>query len=443
MDAVSIRSDWVGRKIDGRFPLIAWLGGSGLSGVFVTEVDGSTDPADSAASTPRKAVIKLIPALSQSEAQLATWSAAALLSHPHLVRILASGRAETEGADVIYVVTELAEEVLAQIIPERPLTLDETREMISPVVDALSYLHGEGYIHGHVSPSNILVVENEIKLSSEGLMRAGDAYLEGSPGDPHHGPETAAGPVTAASDVWSLGVTVVEALRQRVPAMAAEIPSSLPKPFGEIARECLQTEPARRCSLKDIQSMLEGKPRLTVVPRVVTPQAESIELVEEKRRTKIPVIPVILGLVLLVAIIVGLQMRSHTTNVAPVQTEATQQAPPAEPESHAPAPQAAGTTRAEVVGRVVPDVPAKASGTIQGKVTVVVGLTADASGSVSNAELKTRGPSAYFARIALESARKWKFKPAQENGRPVESAWTLRYEFRRSGTAVTPTQTAP
>ena len=45
--------------------------------------------------------------------------------------------------------------------------------MLEPILDALSYIHANGYVHGHLKPSNILVVENEVKLSSDGLIPAG------------------------------------------------------------------------------------------------------------------------------------------------------------------------------------------------------------------------------------------------------------------------------
>jgi TonB family protein len=69
-------------------------------------------------------------------------------------------------------------------------------------------------------------------------------------------------------------------------------------------------------------------------------------------------------------------------------------------------------------------------------VGVVVRVNVDASGNVTNAEYATHGPSAYFARIALESARKWKFQPSQQNG----GTWLLHYRFRRDGVEVTPNQ---
>ena len=120
MNAVSILGDWVGRKIDRKFPLIAWLGGSGASGIFLTEDADASHPetadGEPAGSGPQKAAIKLMPASPQAEDRLAEWKATASLSEPHLVRILDYGRAEIDEAGLVYVVTELAEEVLSQII---------------------------------------------------------------------------------------------------------------------------------------------------------------------------------------------------------------------------------------------------------------------------------------------------------------------------------------
>lgn len=462
MDAVSIRGDWVGRKIDGRFPLIAWLGGSGSTGVFLTEIADLSPAAtvDAASGTKaRKASIKLIAASPQTEDRLAIWTRAGALSHPHLVQILDIGRAQVDEARVVYVVTELAEEVLAQIIPERSLTADETREMLGPILDTLGYLHSSGFVHGHLKPSNILVVENEVKLSSDGLLAAGKPAQESFSSDLHNAPEISFGPVTPAADVWSLGVTLVEALTQQLPIWdaaadsEAEVPASLQSPFAEIVGKCLRTDPARRCTLEEIRRMLEGKtplvdqPAATPIPHTSPAPQPPRRIAEPAARPKIPLVPLIVGFVLLVAIIVGLAMRSRKTDTAPVQTETIKQAPAAEPESRpesspaATEPSPGGSSPAEVIDRGIPDVPRSASNTIHGKVSVAVRVTVDETGAVSNAELASRGPSAYFARLALESARNWKFKPAQQNGKPVASVWVLHYEFRRDGTDVKPAQT--
>lgn len=463
MNAVTIRGEWVGRKIDGRFPLIEWLGGTDGSGVFLTEIDGAsqteaaTDGSPSGAG-PRKAAIKLLPASGRVEDRLAGWAAASSLSHPHLARILHFGRAEIDGAGLVYVVTEFAEEMLAQILPERALTADETREMLGPVLDALDYLHGKGYVHGHVKPTNILVIENEVKLSSDGLVARGKAGRELPSNDLHNAPEAGSGPITPAADSWSLGVTLMEALMQQSPIWDAatdadaEIPASLPKPFDEIVRECLHADPARRCTVNDIRVMLEGKPRpvsqaAPQAPEPRPPQASRhMEKVADKPEpAKIPLVPLIAGFALILAVIIGLAMHSHKTETAPTQTETTQKVPAAEPDSKQPAqaPTAGVSTKAEAIDRVLPDVPHAASSTIEGKVSVTVRVAVDATGTVANAELESRGPSAYFARLALESARKWKFKPAQENGQAVASTFLLHYGFRRGGTEVTPVETAP
>jgi TonB family protein len=91
----------------------------------------------------------------------------------------------------------------------------------------------------------------------------------------------------------------------------------------------------------------------------------------------------------------------------------------------------------------MPEVPQRASATIQGKVSVVIRAAVDASGAVSNATFESEGPSKYFARLALDASRQWKFQPAQTRGQPLPSVWILRFEFRQSGTEVVPEERAP
>src|ERR1700689_3127899 len=112
MNTAAIRSDWVGCAIDGKFTLLEWLGGSGWGDVFLTELEGDRS---------RKAAITLLPAdAGDAEAHMARWKAAMALSHPHLVRLFHTGRCQIGTARLLYAVTEYPEEVLSQIIPERP-----------------------------------------------------------------------------------------------------------------------------------------------------------------------------------------------------------------------------------------------------------------------------------------------------------------------------------
>ena len=337
------------------------------------------------------------------------------------------GRGEVDGAAVVYIITELAEEALAQIIPERPLTDAEAEEMMGPVLDALAYLHGNVVLcMGSIKPSNVLVIENDVKLSSDGPIAAGSAAPELLGSDAHHAPETATGPVAPSADIWSLGMTVVEALTQQLPVWDSAgktepvVPTTLPKPFAAIARECLYVDPAGRCSVSEIRAMLDGRPKTTTLNSPAAVEMPCSHCEETDTRKRMPVVPLIVGVVLLIAIIIGLGIHSRKTQTAPVQTETTQQAPSAEPDtkSATPQPSAApsssmtGTSRGEVLNRVVPEASRGASNSIQGKVGVAVRVTVDESGAVTGAEFATHGPSAYFARLAMESARNLEIQAA-------------------------------
>jgi TonB family protein len=91
----------------------------------------------------------------------------------------------------------------------------------------------------------------------------------------------------------------------------------------------------------------------------------------------------------------------------------------------------------------MPDVPAKAEATIHGTIKVGIQVHVDGSGSVSDASIGSQGPSKYFANLALQSARSWKFTPPEVNGQGVPSSWLLEFAFRQSGTEVTPSEQTP
>jgi outer membrane biosynthesis protein TonB len=62
---------------------------------------------------------------------------------------------------------------------------------------------------------------------------------------------------------------------------------------------------------------------------------------------------------------------------------------------------------------------------------------------VSNAALDSPGPSKYFAKQAMQAAQRWRFKPAQADGKAVASTWILRFHFTQSGTDITPVEVSP
>lgn len=280
MSATAIHGGFIGRVVSGRFTLLRWLNSSRGVETYLTEFG---DPS-------QKATIKLVPAGSgDAEIRMAGWLAAANLSHPHLIRIFASGRCEIDSAPMLYVVTEYADEVLAEIIPERALTPEEAREMLGPAVDALGYLHAKGFVHGRLRPSNIMAVGDKLKLSADGLILAGAIGKPSIERTIYDAPETIQGRIGASADVWALGATLVEVLTQRPPAWygaaAAEpaVPETVPEPFATIARECLRKDPARRCTLDQIRMRLD--------PGAVLPPVKKKAVLEFKARREAPAKP--------------------------------------------------------------------------------------------------------------------------------------------------------
>src|SRR5579864_1752755 len=118
-------SSWEGKVAGGEFPLERYLGGSEKSAVFLTRVRSV------------KVAIKLVPAGHAQASELASrWNRAAMLAHPHLVRIFKAGTCQMGDMPMAYLVMEYAEEDLAAVLAERTLSADETREMVQPIADA-------------------------------------------------------------------------------------------------------------------------------------------------------------------------------------------------------------------------------------------------------------------------------------------------------------------
>src|SRR5271169_4871256 len=358
---------WEGRVVDGKFPLSQWLGGSEHSAVFLTERPGQAC---------QKAAIKLIAADgAEADCQLARWRAAAKLSHAHLMRIFEAGRCRLDSTPLLYLVMEYAEEDLSQILPQRPLAPAEVTDLLPPVLDALSYLHSKGFVHGRIKPSNVLAIGDQLKLSADQVAPCTDVESARRRRDVYDAPETAAGIVSPAGDVWSVGVTLVAALTQNV-SLGGEgshsgpgLPETIPQPFRGIARECLHLDPKRRCSIGEIQARLQpaGRSVPAPLPAPTTPAAPAY------RTTWRILIPIAVLLIFVFGIrmyhtIVSPKAPSQSGQLkvedAPEASQLTSSQPAqASPAPVLPPPKAA-VTRGEVVHQVLPDIPQSAKNTI-------------------------------------------------------------------------------
>jgi TonB family protein len=460
---------WESQIINGTFPLRRFLGGSNHSAVFLTEHK---------ARQLSNAAIKLVPAdPDTAEAQLSHWRTAAALSHPHLIRILDAGRCQLGGHQFLYVVMEYAEETLSQILPQRALTTDEVRQMLAPTLDALTFLHGKNLMQGQLKPANFLVVNDQLKLATDTIRQVGESAGSGTKSlyDP---PEAKSGKSSPASDIWALGVTLVEALTQCPPAWpdarseSASLPTTLPASFTDIVRRCLSRSPENRPTVADLTTWIkESAAASAPSSQAPTPRAAPVGKLEFPRKLRIALaVSVVL---ILVAIWAGSRLfRGHpdaqqaAPNTSPVtsaqkppaQTNAQTASPmPSAPAAAAPssaeklaeskpvpeppAPPLSGESTestpqlpsTQVLHEEIPDVPRSARNTIHGRIRVSVRVTVDTSGNVTDETLENAGPSKYFARLASDAARKWKFAPAEGDDEDSRE-WLLRFEFARGGT---------
>jgi serine/threonine-protein kinase len=142
---------WEGQVINGEFPLLQYLGGSEFSAVFLTERHEGEHLV--------RAAIKLIPAAEEIyELQLSRLRLAATLSHPDLISLFEMGSCEISSVPLLYVVMECAEENLAQVLSDRALNPEEARSALEAVLDVLAYLHGNGFVHGHIKANRWMVL---------------------------------------------------------------------------------------------------------------------------------------------------------------------------------------------------------------------------------------------------------------------------------------------
>src|ERR1700676_510962 len=125
-----------GQLVDNQFLLQKFIAATTHSVVFL----GQTGEPQ-----PQAVAIKFIPAEGQQpHQQLALWNRAAQLTHKNLLRIFHCGQCHLARTDLLYAVMEYAEEDLSQIVPQRALNPDEAREMLPPLIEALSFLHCNG-----------------------------------------------------------------------------------------------------------------------------------------------------------------------------------------------------------------------------------------------------------------------------------------------------------
>lgn len=247
--------------INGVFPLNRAVSFSDHSAVFLTEHRAENLPS---------ALLKLVPAIPTfSDTQLAYWRAAATLAHPNLIRLLEAGRCQIKGLQFLFVVMEYAEQTLAKLLAQRSLAPGTLQRAMRPILTSLGFLHQNQLVHGGLKPSNILLTNRRVKLASDTVRPSGECTASIAGASVYDPPEARDGSFTAAGDIWSLGVIMVEALTQRRPTWPDKrsetpvLPEALPGQFVDIIWQCLSRDPAKRPTVGDLEAQFGAPPKVS------------------------------------------------------------------------------------------------------------------------------------------------------------------------------------
>ena len=207
-------------------------------------------------------------------------AAAANLHSPYIVNVYDWGH----DGDVQYIVMEYVRgnDLKTVINDKGPLTARQAAKIGSQVCEALAAAHHQDLIHRDIKPQNIMIQpDGNIKVMDFGIARAKNSTEQKTQmvlGTAHYiSPEQAQGRnLTAASDIYSLGIVLYEAVSGKVPfdgpdavSVALKQVEAKPRPltevvpgidpqFSDIVAVALEKQPSRRfASALDMGHLLD------------------------------------------------------------------------------------------------------------------------------------------------------------------------------------------
>jgi serine/threonine protein kinase len=295
----SVRQEVVG----GRYRLGDVIGRGGMSSVYCARDE----------KLGRDVALKLFvpqaPDADELKRQEAEIQLLATLNHPSLVTLFDAG-IDTRIPDEPrpFLTMELVEgQDLRSRIRHSPVPLDELAVIGAGIADALAYVHSLGIIHRDVKPGNILLVQVRAgeplrpKLTDFGIARIADSTRLTATGAmvgtaAYLSPEQAMGsPLSPATDVYSLGLVLLECIKQAVeyPGSAVEsavarfnrapeIPADVPAEWAELIRSMTAVDPLERPCAGDVEISLRRA--------LVSPASVPGEIVSEPTRV-LPAMP--------------------------------------------------------------------------------------------------------------------------------------------------------
>lgn len=192
------------------------------------------------------------------------------LTHPHLVRAYEVVDQPTPAV----VLETLTGATLAALIEDSPLLPADVAYLGVQLASVLGYLHRHQWLHLDVKPSNIVVQAGRAILIDLSLVTRPGSGRAGAGTDGYLAPEQAQGlNLSPACDVFGLGVTLGEALTDRLPygqqsdwptgsaprrpgrAFARHLDRA-PEKLSALVRACIDPDPAHRPSLAELSTTL-------------------------------------------------------------------------------------------------------------------------------------------------------------------------------------------
>ena len=158
------------------------------------------------------------------------------LSHPHLLPILQAGEIQGRYFEVCpYVASGTLTDLIQQ---RRQLSDADAERLLEQLAGAIHYLHSQNVLHRDVKPANVFVTQTEplqVSLADFGTARlcGYQTMLTGTIGTvAYSSPEAVTGMQSEASDYWSLGMVLIEALTGRQPFAGLDLRQQLYRVAG-------------------------------------------------------------------------------------------------------------------------------------------------------------------------------------------------------------------
>ncbi|MCX7943006.1 MAG: SUMF1/EgtB/PvdO family nonheme iron enzyme [Deltaproteobacteria bacterium] len=273
----------------------------------------------------------------------------AKLDHPNIVTLYNF----LEEDQKFYLIMQFVRgKTLEEYIKERgKLSIDEVVNIFSQVCDALGYAHQMGVVHRDIKPANIMITPDmRVKVMDFGIAKLTGGTRLTATGIAvgtvwYMSPEQIRGAeLDARSDLYSLGVTLFEALTGKVPFDSESdyevrkchvevnppspliINNSLPKAAETILLKVLSKNPDDRYqSAQEFKKAIES---LRSSPYIITPESQSQigaqDLAQKsKGRSWIKISSVVAGIVIIGVVIYYFlfYQRIMTSNVSPLRAE--------------------------------------------------------------------------------------------------------------------------